>query len=88
MLEFTLMMLPLDDGLQAKLDALTKQHYIQVPGTTPQVVYMLCRPASAETVSSHLGFGKFGIDDTQVKILRDGKIINADGTEEVTEIVQ
>jgi hypothetical protein len=78
-------MLPLDDGLQAKLDALTKQRYIQVPGTTPQVVYMLCRPASADQLLQGVGFGKFGVDDTQVKILRDGKLINADGSEDVVQ---
>jgi hypothetical protein len=85
MLEFTLVMLSLDNDLQTKLDALTAQRYIQVPGTTPQVIYMLCRPASTEQVAQGFGFGKFGVDDTQVKILRDGKLINADGTDEVAQ---
>ncbi len=81
MLEFTLVMLALDNDLQTKLDALTAQRYIQVPGTTPQVVYMLCRPASAESVIQGSGFGKFGIDDSQVSIIRDGKLIGPDGKE-------
>jgi hypothetical protein len=81
MLEFTLVMLALDNDLQSKLDQLTAQRYIQVPGTTPQVVYMLCRPASADSLLQGAGFGKFGIDDSQVNIIRDGKLIGADGKE-------
>lgn len=83
MLEFTIVMLPLDDDLQSKLDALTKQAYIQVPGTKPQVVYMLCRPANAEQQAMGLGFGKFGVDDRKVHILRDGKLYDADNNEVV-----
>src|SRR4029077_4914782 len=85
MLEFPLVMLPLDGNLQSKLDLLTAQQYIQVPGTAPQVIYMLCRPASVDSLAQGLGFGKFGVDDSQVKILRDGKLINADGSEEAVQ---
>lgn len=85
MLEFTLVMLPLDGDLQSRLDQLTAQRYIQVPGTMPQVIYMLCRPASVDSLAQGLGFGKFGVDDSEVKILRDGKLISADGSEEVAQ---
>jgi hypothetical protein len=81
MLEFTAVMLPLDDNLQTQLDALKTQGFMQVPGTKQFVVYMLCRPANAEQVASGAGFGKFAIDESKVAILRDGKLIGPDGKE-------
>jgi hypothetical protein len=76
MLEFDILILPLDPSIQQALEAKTKEGWMLVPGTQPRALYQICRPVQANSLSEHKGFGQLGIDDSKVHVVdKDGKIV-------------
>jgi hypothetical protein len=79
-LEYTTLVLPLDDDQQALLDAKAAEGWQMVPGVKPFGVWMLCR-AVAGYMAENKGFGTFHIDDSKIFILRNGKLLDGLGNE-------
>lgn len=72
--EHTIRVIPIDSDFQNALKKLEAEGYDMIPGVTPVAVYHLVRskevPAPAEGAQ-----GIIKIDDAQVHILRDGKLV-------------
>lgn len=80
--EHAVRVFPLDDKLQDNLREVSKEGYMAIPGITPVVVYHLVRvkglAPGAPGDGGQKPMAKIAIDDTKVKILRNGELI--DGT--------
>ncbi len=48
MLEFDVLILPLNDDLQNQLKAKAEEGWILVPGTIPRGIYQICRRSSSK----------------------------------------
>jgi hypothetical protein len=74
MLEFDMLMLPLDANIQEELKTRSEQGWIMVPGTKPQVIYQICRPIQQQQAQAEVhGFGKLSIDESKLYIIdKDG----------------
>ena len=75
MLEFDVLILPLNDDLQNQLKAKADDGWILVPGTIPRGIYQICRPIQqqAPTEAKMSGFGKLSIDESKIHIIdKDG----------------
>ena len=78
--EHAIRVFPLDQNLEANLQQMTQEGWLLVPGVVPVAVYHAVRlqgtlPVNEDgTVKSKVSFT---IDDTKVKILRDGVLIDA-----------
>ena len=59
-----------NDQMTQKLEALQAQGWTLVAGVTPVAIYHLCRP-----VQPNAALGTLKIDESQVQIIRDGKIV-------------
>lgn len=70
---------PLDQNLEANLHQITSEGWMLLPGVMPVAVYHLVKmqgvpPLKEDGTSPTVSFS---IDDTKVKILRDGELIDA-----------
>jgi len=61
--EYITKVLPLNDGLQAEIDALTGNGWIITPGTIPVGIWHLCRDKPDEITA------KLKIDDSKVHVV-------------------
>ena len=72
-LEFDMLVLRLDPNVQPTLEAKGKEGWIIVPGTTPIVVYNLCRPAVDQPMADMKGTASLKIDESKIYIIdKDG----------------
>lgn len=71
--EHDVIVLPLNDKLQAEIDKRAKDGWMLVPGVQPVAIYHVVRPKPA-TVP--MGRGTMTIDDSKIGILRDGKLVS------------
>lgn len=66
MLEFKTLVLALNDpSLQQVLKQLEEAGWIMVPGVSPQVIYVICRPLQ-QPLASGEGFGQLKIDESKM----------------------
>ena len=72
-LEFDMLVLRLDSNAQPTLEAKGKEGWITVPGTTPLVVYNLCRPTVDQPMADMKGTASLKIDESKIYIIdKDG----------------
>jgi hypothetical protein len=79
-LEYSTIILPLDERQQESLDAKAREGWQLVPGVPPIGIWQVCR-ALPEPIVQASGFGTLHIDDSKIFILRDGKYLDAAGNE-------
>jgi hypothetical protein len=73
MLEFDTLVVPLDANVQQTLEAKGREGWMLVPGTTPRVIYQICRPIQTQPLAENKGFGVLRIDESQIHIVdKDG----------------
>jgi hypothetical protein len=74
MLEFDTLVLPLDANVQQALEAKGREGWMLVPGTTPRVIYQICRPIQqAQPMAENKGFGVLRINESEISIVdKDG----------------
>lgn len=72
MLEFDTLVLPLDPNSQQVLEAKGREGWILVPGTSPLVIYQVCRPIQ-QPMAENKGFGVLRINESAISIVdKDG----------------
>jgi hypothetical protein len=72
MLEFDTLVVPLDPNVQQTLEAKGREGWMLVPGTTPRVIYQICRPIQ-QPMSENKGFGVLRINESEISIIdKDG----------------
>jgi hypothetical protein len=72
MLEFDTLVVPLDANVQQTLEAKGREGWMLVPGTTPRVIYQICRQIQ-QPMSENKGFGVLRINESEISIIdKDG----------------
>lgn len=72
MLEFDTLVVPLDPNTQQLLEAKGKEGWMLVPGTTPRVIYQICRQLQ-QPLAENKGFGVLRINESAISVIdKDG----------------
>jgi len=77
-IEFSVRTIEIDEHLQDKIQQMLKEGWTLVSGTKPVAIYHLQRikqVSAAQGFMGAAGQGGVGVDETQVFILRDGKLL-------------
>lgn len=82
-IEHSVKVFQLDDQLENNLRAMAAEGYMLIPGIVPVAIYHTVRvkglaPQAGEAPGAAMPIARVSIDDTKVKILRNGELI--DGT--------
>lgn len=76
--EYSTIMIPLDERQQEILDQKAAEGWQQVPGVPPMGIWFVVREVVQQLFAGS-GRGTMQIDDNRVFILRAGKLIDKDG---------
>ena len=72
MLEFDMLMIPIDQNTQSAIQAKIAEGWMLVPGTTPRALYVICRPLQ-QPMTEHKGFGVLNLDESKMYFVdKDG----------------
>jgi len=72
MLEFDVLVVPLDANVQAAIQAKATEGWMLVPGTVPHAIYQICRPMQ-QPLAAHKGFGALQVDESKMYFVdKDG----------------
>ena len=74
-IEHTVKMFPLDASLEQNVKAMSEEGWMLVPGIMPIGIYHVVRMKGAQPDTGHKPIAKLAIDETKVKILRNGQLI-------------
>lgn len=77
-IEFTVRVIDIDEHLQDKIQEMLKEGWSLVSGTKPVAIYHLQRIkqiSAAQGLMGAAGQGGVGVDESQVFILRNGKLL-------------
>jgi len=76
-IEFSVRTIEIDEHLQDNIQEMLKEGWSLVSGTKPVAIYHLQRikPSAAHSFMGAAGQGGVGVDESQVFILRNGKLL-------------
>jgi hypothetical protein len=76
-IEFELKIMKIDEGLQEKIQTMLQEGWQVSPGHHAVAIYPVQRAKSTQAPQGLMGAAStLGIDETKIKILRDGKLID------------
>ena len=77
-IEHTVKMFALDQTLEQSIKDMSAEGWMMVPGIIPVGIYHVVRMKGMQPDTGHKPVAKMTIDETKIKILRNGQLI--DGT--------